>query len=31
MGADAVAIFSGAGLVTRSRDTEFRFRQDSDF
>jgi Xaa-Pro aminopeptidase len=31
MGPDAVAIFLGAGLVTRSRDTEFRFRQDSDF
>jgi Xaa-Pro aminopeptidase len=31
MGPDAVAIFLGAGRVTRSRDTEFPFRQDSDF
>ena len=31
MGEDAVAIFLGAGLVTRSRDTQFGFRQDSDF
>ena len=31
MGPDAVAIFVGAGLVTRSADTEFPFRQDSDF
>jgi Xaa-Pro aminopeptidase len=31
MGPDAVAIFQGARLVTRSRDTEFPFRQDSDF
>ena len=31
MGPDAVAIFLGAKLVTRSRDTEFTFRQDSDF
>jgi Xaa-Pro aminopeptidase len=31
MGPGAVAIFRGAGLVTRSRDTEFPFRQDSDF
>jgi len=31
MGPDAVAIFIGAGLVTRSRDTEYPFRQDSDF
>jgi Xaa-Pro aminopeptidase len=31
MGPGAVAIFRGAQLVTRSRDTEFPFRQDSDF
>jgi Xaa-Pro aminopeptidase len=31
MGPDAVAIFVGARLVTRSADTEFPFRQDSDF
>lgn len=31
MGDGAVAIFVGAGLVTRSMDTEFPFRQDSDF
>ena len=31
MGPDAVAIIQGAGLATRSNDTEFRFRQDSDF
>jgi Xaa-Pro aminopeptidase len=31
MGEDAIAIFLGAGLVTRSRDTQFGFRQDSDF
>jgi len=31
MGPDAVAIVVGAGLVTRSNDTEFPFRQDSDF
>ena len=31
MGPDAVAVFVGAGLATRSNDTEFRFRQDSDF
>jgi len=31
MGPDAIAILLGAGLVTRSRDTEFPFRQDSDF
>ncbi len=31
MGPDAVAIFQGAGLATRSRDTQFPFRQDSDF
>ena len=31
MGPNTVAIFVGAGLVTRSADTEFPFRQDSDF
>ena len=31
MGPDAVAIFLGARGVPRSRDTEFPFRQDSDF
>jgi len=31
MGPDAVAIFLGAGMVPRSRDTEYPFRQDSDF
>ena len=31
MGPDAVAIFVGAGLAVRSADTEFPFRQDSDF
>jgi len=31
MGGDAVAIFLGTGIVTRSRDTHFGFRQDSDF
>jgi Xaa-Pro aminopeptidase len=31
MGPDAVAILVGARLVTRSADTEFPFRQDSDF
>jgi Xaa-Pro aminopeptidase len=31
MGKDAVAIVQGAKLVTRSADTEFPFRQDSDF
>ena len=31
MGEDAIAIFLGGRLVTRSRDTEFPFRQDSDF
>jgi len=31
MGPDAVAIVIGAGLATRSNDTEFPFRQDSDF
>jgi Xaa-Pro aminopeptidase len=28
---DSVALLIGAGLVTRSADTEFPFRQDSDF
>jgi Xaa-Pro aminopeptidase len=31
MGPDAIAIFMGAGMVARSRDTEYPFRQDSDF
>jgi Xaa-Pro aminopeptidase len=31
MGPGAVAFLSGARLVTRSADTEFPFRQDSDF
>jgi Xaa-Pro aminopeptidase len=31
MGPGAVAIFRGARLATRSRDTEYPFRQDSDF
>ena len=31
MGPDSVAVLQGAGLVTRSNDTEYRFRQDSDF
>ena len=31
MGPDAVAILLGAPMVTRSRDTEYPFRQDSDF
>jgi Xaa-Pro aminopeptidase len=31
MGPDAVAVFIGASLATRSNDTEFPFRQDSDF
>ncbi len=31
MGEGAVAILLGAGLVPRSRDTEYPFRQDSDF
>jgi Xaa-Pro aminopeptidase len=31
MGPGAVALLLGTGLVTRSRDTEFPFRQDSDF
>ena len=31
MGPDAVALFIGGRMVTRSNDTEFPFRQDSDF
>lgn len=31
MGPDAIAIFVGARLATRSADTEYPFRQDSDF
>ena len=31
MGPDTVAIFLGSKRVTRSRDTEYPFRQDSDF
>jgi Xaa-Pro aminopeptidase len=31
MGPGAVAILQGAGLVPRSNDTDFPFRQDSDF
>jgi Xaa-Pro aminopeptidase len=31
MGPDAVAILLGTGMVTRSRDTDYPFRQDSDF
>jgi Xaa-Pro aminopeptidase len=31
MGPDAVALFIGARVATRSSDTEFPFRQDSDF
>jgi Xaa-Pro aminopeptidase len=31
MGPGTVALVQGAGLVTRSADTEFPFRQDSDF
>ena len=31
MGPDAVAIFLGARMVARSQDTDFPFRQDSDF
>jgi len=31
MGPDAVALIQGARLVTRSNDTEYPFRQDSDF
>jgi len=31
LGPDAVAIFEGASMAPRSRDTEYPFRQDSDF
>ena len=31
MGPDSVALLLGSSLVTRSRDTEFPFREDSDF
>ena len=31
MGPDAIAVFLGAKLATRSNDTDYRFRQDSDF
>jgi Xaa-Pro aminopeptidase len=31
MGPDAVAILLGSRMIARSRDTEFNFRQDSDF
>jgi len=31
MGPDAIAIFQGASMVPRSRDTDYPFRQDSDF
>jgi Xaa-Pro aminopeptidase len=31
MGPDAIAFFLGAKLATRSNDTDYRFRQDSDF
>ena len=31
MGPDAIAIFLGAKPATRSNDTDYRFRQDSDF
>ena len=31
IGPDAVAIFIGASMATRSNDTEFPFRQESDF
>src|SRR5262245_31109943 len=31
MGPDALAILIGARMVTRSNDTQFPFRQDSDF
>jgi len=31
MGPDAIAFFQGASMVPRSRDTEYPFRQDSDF
>ena len=31
LGPDSMAVLLGAGTVTRSADTEFPFRQDSDF
>jgi len=31
LGPDAVAVFEGASMAPRSRDTEYPFRQDSDF
>ncbi len=31
MGPDAIAVFQGASMAPRSRDTEYPFRQDSDF
>jgi len=31
LGPDAIAIFQGASMSLRSRDTEYPFRQDSDF
>ena len=31
MGSNAIAFFAGAELATRSADTEYPFRQDSDF
>jgi Xaa-Pro aminopeptidase len=31
LGPDAVAVFQGASMAPRSRDTEYPFRQDSDF
>jgi Xaa-Pro aminopeptidase len=31
LGPDAVAVFQGASMALRSRDTEYPFRQDSDF
>jgi len=31
MGPDAIAIFRGASMISRSRDTDYPFRQDSDF
>jgi Xaa-Pro aminopeptidase len=31
LGPDAIAVFQGASMARRSRDTEYPFRQDSDF
>jgi Xaa-Pro aminopeptidase len=31
LGPDAIAVFQGASMAPRSRDTEYPFRQDSDF